>query len=125
MGEIDCFEDMNEFGRELEDPLEELLQDLFHRLEERPGSNPDDVDRGVGVEDALSGPEDSTLAKRIEIDFKKDDRVDAVRASISRDDDATSPQQGASYRIEIEVETNRQLINLNAVFDSNGLRRVA
>lgn len=125
-GELDCYYDMNEFDRELDDPLEELEQDLYHRLVEPPGSNIDDPDRGVGVEDELSGFADPSLQRRIETDFERDDRVAACRARITKPDASASEQQGVIYRIEIEVETvNGATIGVVYDFDGNGLRRAA
>ena len=52
--EIRCFEDMDQFGSETVDELENLAQDLYHRLIEDPGSNLDDPSRGMGLLNVLS-----------------------------------------------------------------------
>ncbi len=39
--DVVCFEDLDEFGRDLDDPVEELEQDIVHMLFESFGSNAD------------------------------------------------------------------------------------
>lgn len=85
-----CLDDLDAYGRELDAPLDELWQDLYHRLFERPGSNVDDPDRGIGLEDLLSagfdpaaGAPSQLIAGRIRSDFLKDDRVKDAQASLS------------------------------------------
>lgn len=97
MVDVICFDDLDLFGRELNDPLEELRQDLYHRGIEPPGSNIDDSDRGLGLDGSLNGPVDRGLKHQIEAEFRKDDRVDAVNAEITEVDES-------SYRVAIEVE---------------------
>lgn len=96
-----CFDDLDAFGTELDDPVEELQQDLFHRLIEKPGENPDDSDRGVGINAMLSGVVDGSLKHRIEADFVKDDRVTACNATIT---EVASGQTGSQFRIDIEIQ---------------------
>lgn len=117
--EIRAFDDVDRFGAETEDELENLEQDLFHRLIEPRGSNIDDPDRGLGLEDMLSGPVDSRLKKKIEVELLKDERVTAVTAEI------TEIEEG-SFRIEISVEANEKEINLVLFSDAGGnVRRVS
>lgn len=127
MVDVVAFDDLDSFGEELDDPLEELLQDLYHRLLEPPGSNLDDPDRGLGLEDALSAAVDvATLSARIEAEFRKDDRVSASRVTITE----TAPRE---YLISIDVEpdvevlglTGAQIARLAVVSNDNGIRRVA
>jgi len=110
-----CFEDLDMFGKELDDPLAELEQDLFHRLIEPRGSNPDDPDRGLGLNDALSGVVDASLKHRIEDEFLKDDRVSGCNATISSNGDNT-------YRIDIDIEPEGSLAVL---LTPSGVQRLA
>jgi phage baseplate assembly protein W len=114
------FDDLDQFGSETQSALEELAQDLYHRLIETRGSNLDDPDRGLGIEDMLSGPYDPGLTQRIEAELRKDDRVDAVQATI------TELGDDGAFRIEIEVEANGETVGLALEPDGlGGFRRVA
>lgn len=118
-----AFDDMSEFGAETRSPIEELEQDLYHRLVERHGANLDDPNRGLGVEDALSGPIDRALGASIEAEFRKDPRVAAVKATVT-EIDATS-NAGASVRLEIDIECDEGELGMVLTFDSLGLRRAS
>lgn len=116
--ELVAFEDLSEFGEETTDELEALAQDLYHRLIEPPGSNLDDADRGLGLEDALSGPIDPALRQRIEDEVRKDERVTNAKC------DLTEIASG-SYRIVITVEVDESEIDLTLETDADGfIRRV-
>jgi phage baseplate assembly protein W len=118
MAELRCYDDLDQFGAETVDELEDLAQDLYHRLIEPRGSNLDDPDRGLGIEDALNGPLDPALKQRIEAELRKDVRVTAVAAAI------TEIETG-SFRIEIEVEANEKELKLVLESDASGsVRRV-
>lgn len=115
-----CFEDLDLGGQEIDDPLAELEQDIFHRLIERPGENIDDPDRGVGLLDALSGPIDNDLARRIEADLHKDSRISAVRAVISAIEGGVG-----QYRIQVFVVVDEQELAIELESDgAGGVRRV-
>ena len=117
--DLACYYDLNLMGREVSDPLEELAQDVYHRLIETPGSNIDDPDRGLGLEDALSGPYDPTLGARIEAELRKDDRIGGVSATVLLVEDG-------HYEIAIEIEVDGSTIGV--VFESDaagGVRRVS
>lgn len=112
-----CFEDLDLFGTELDDPLLELEQDLFHRLIEAPGSNLDDLDRGLGLEEKLQGVIDPALSSQIENELRKDDRVSDARATITDEGSNT-------YRISIEVAVNGKALGFSLDYDpALGLRR--
>ncbi len=117
-----ALDDLDMFGTELDDPLAELYQDLYHRLIESPGSNIDDPDRGYGIEGHLSGgvrPSRGLTAiqRGIEGEFRKDDRVRAVQATI------TSPAAG-EYKIDIRVVADEGVLGITLVKDGDGVRRV-
>jgi len=112
-----CYEDVDLFAAETSDEWEILEQDLYHRLIEEPGSNPDDPDRGVGISNLLSGvvrPE--LFARLIEADFLKDDRVASCKATIAPRDSA------GAYDIEIVVGVNEERLTMSVTADSEGVR---
>lgn len=118
-----CLDDLDAFGTEIDDPLEELAQDLYHRLLEPPGSNIDDPDRGVGLVDMISGSLTPDQIKHaIEMDFQKDDRVAAVSADVQQ---TSSGQAGAEYRITISIEANEGKLGITLVANGSGVTRVA
>ena len=118
MPEIRCFEDMDQFGAETADELEDLIQDCYHRLIEPRGSNLDDPSRGLGLEDALSGPEDVALQAKIESELALDPRVTAVSATITK-------LETGSYRIQIAIGVNETELGLVLETDDTGaVRRV-
>jgi hypothetical protein len=118
-----AFDDLDLFGAECATPLDELEQDLYHRLIEPAGSNIDDPNRGLGIEDLLSGPYDAALAGRIEAELRKDSRVSAVRATIT--DLQTGSNAGTSFRITVDVKADEGELGMTLSFDSLGLRRVS
>lgn len=120
--DLRCYDDLDEFGAECESDIEELEQDLYHRLIEAPNSNLDDLNRGLGIEGELSGTADQGLARRIEHEFRKDARVKKVQATIT--EVIADSNAGAVMRIEIEVETiyNEQLF-LDYQLSQSGLSK--
>jgi hypothetical protein len=121
-----CMNDLDPYGRELNAPLDELYQDLVHRLFETPGSNIDDVDRGIGIENMLSGGFDASVSggpagivsRRIETDFRKDNRVKDVRADVVQRDDGV-------YEIAIQVVANETVLGITLEADGTGVRVVS
>jgi hypothetical protein len=120
-----CMNDLDLYGRDLNDPLGELYQDLVHRLFELLGSNADDADRGVGIEDMLSGgfvatnggPGVST-AHRIEKDFLKDDRVKEVAANVVE-------RAAGDFEINIQIVANEGTLGITLEGNANGVRVVS
>lgn len=111
MTDLRCEEDFDLYGRELDDPIAELEQDLWHRLIERPGENIDDEDRGCGIQDLLSADFDAPAIKhRIIADFKKDLRVDSVTVDILEEEigifRAVIAVQGSAKELGIVAEIN-------------------
>jgi len=118
-----CWDDVDLFGAELDDPLEELLQDLYHRLLEAPGSNIDDKARGYGLQGKLSGGVPASkvadlISNGIEAEFRKDERVTGVAVSV------TSPSTGV-YQLDIQIVANESLLGIKLVSDGAGVRRIA
>lgn len=115
-----CTDDVDEFGTEIDDPLQELEQDVFHMLLETYGSNPDAPSRGVGVQAALSGPLTIHRSREIESRLTVDDRITAARATI------TPLEAVGEYRLDLLLQVNEQELGLTFVTDAAGnLRRSA
>ncbi len=119
MVEALCLDDLDRFGTELDDPLEELYQDLYHRLIEAPGSNLDDPARGYGIEGRLSGVASGPSIKHgIEAEMDKSPSVRSARAVV------TETAKG-EYRIEIAIVADEGDLNITLVRDGAGVRRIA
>lgn len=117
-----CLDDLDLFGGEIDDPLEELAQDLYHRLIEAPGSNLDDPDRGYGFEGRLSGAVGAAIGmpvveRGIEGELRKDDRVTDAKASVT----TTAPGE---YRVDIQIVADEGALGITLVQDGSGVRRV-
>lgn len=82
--DLDCYDDLDELGGELTDPLDVLEQDNFHRLIEPPGSNIDDPAAGLGLPLLVSGSSNdiASLGPRIEGELLKDKRNQDVSALV-------------------------------------------
>lgn len=130
MADVICLDDLDRFGGELNDPLAELAQDNYHRLIESPGSNPDDPDRGLGLDDMLSGAigtgiadaSDLTLlGPRIETELLKDVRNAEVKVTVRV---TSEGHAGTSLDVAIEIVTDKnELLKLGLTADSDGVRR--
>lgn len=107
---------MDQFGAETSDAFEDLVQDCYHRLIEPPGSNLDDPDRGLGIEDALSGPLDPTLTTRIERELEKDERVERVSASITE-------IEAGGFSVEVSIVADEKELGLVLESDASGVVR--
>lgn len=113
MADALCFDDLDEFGRELDDPIAELEQDIVHMLFESYGSNPDVPQRSVGLEDDLSGPIDTGLKYRIESKLTNDTRIVGAQAVLTKLDDGT-------VRIDLKIQANEAELGIGLVFDGAG-----
>lgn len=84
-----CEADLDPFATETTSDLQTLTQDVYHILKEFPGSNPDDPDRGIGVETYLSGTADAlrTLPGLIQHQLLVDPRIDTCTATVTQTDD--------------------------------------
>jgi hypothetical protein len=80
-----CVEDMDLFAAETQSDLESLEQDILHILDEDYGSNPDDPERGIGLANLLSKPTRvlSDIVRTVEAQLRTDDRIDAVKATLT------------------------------------------
>lgn len=113
MADFLCFSDLDPFGRELDDPLAELEQDIVHMLLESYRSNPDALTRSIGLEDALSDANAPGLRERIESKLTDDDRI--------TDADVTLSDAGNGVtRIDLRIVANETVLNISLNFDGNG-----
>lgn len=79
-----CWDDLDLYGAETTDDLEQYEQDSYHCLIENRGENLADPNGGLGLEDGLGGPFDPNLKNDIETELKKDERTDTAEAQISQ-----------------------------------------
>lgn len=113
-----CFDDLDLFGRELDDPVSELEQDVVHMVLEDPYSNPDALERSIGLEAALSGRADPSLRHQIESKLQQDDRINLARAVLS---DAGND----AVRVDLTIEPNGETMGIAIEYDASGaVRRV-
>lgn len=108
-----CYDDLDEFGRELDDPLAELEQDLVHMLLESYGTNIDASSRSIGLQDYLSGSPSSTLKNFIEGKLNSDSRVDQSSVEIA----LTSTNW---YKIDIKLVLNETELGISLLYDGSG-----
>lgn len=89
--DVICSLDVDPFARETSSDLENLEQDCLHVLLQDRGSNLDDPDRGVGIEQLLSGTSLTLpqVAKRIDQELVKDDRITSSTTSIVQEPDGS------------------------------------
>lgn len=114
-----CFDDVDGFGRETTSDLENLVQDVFHILDEDPGSNPDDINRGIGVYGMLSGSsvDLAKVASRVDRELAKDDRIDSSKTTI-----AVTAGQPNAYTMNLRIVVDGTVVGLSFAFDAvNGL----
>lgn len=117
MADLVAFDDLDPLGSECATPLDELEQDLWHRLNEEYGSNPDDGDRGVGIENWLKKPfQPVQLQRAIEIDFRKDPRVDSVTATVT-----AVAGVSETYQVSVAVDADSGQLNMAATLSTSGL----
>ncbi|MDX6479515.1 MAG: hypothetical protein QOG85_25 [Gaiellaceae bacterium] len=96
--DLSCFDDLDELGSEITDPLEQLEQDNYHRLITPPGQNIDDPNFGLGLTRLVSGSSSdiASLGPRIEAELRKDPRNAEVSALV------TELERGV-YDIQIRI----------------------
>lgn len=119
------YEDVDEFMGEVDDPLVELSQDVYHRMVEPFGSNLDvPADASLGLEDILHGTYDGTLPSIVENGLSLDERIDAVKATVT-DVEGTASSTGArSLRMDVEIVVDEQELGITLESDGDVLRRV-
>lgn len=102
MFDVRCFDDLDDAGEEITDPLEALEQDNYHRLITPPGGNIDDPAFGLGLPLMLSGNDRAldSLSAQIEGELLEDERNAEVRALI------TAGTEPGAYDIAIAIVTD-------------------
>jgi hypothetical protein len=100
-------DDLDPLGAETTSEAQNLSQDCYHNLIARPGSNLDDINRGVGVDQYLSGTLQSfnALPGIIETDFLKDSRIQNCAAAVVQNADG-------SYTISVQIVGVVGVLNL-------------
>ncbi len=103
-----CENDLDPFGRETTSDLQTLIQDVYHLLKEWPGSNPDDPDRGIGVDQYLSGTANDLgkMCSLIEAQLSEDDRIDSAKTTLDLNAD------GSLNRILVTIAVGSAVIPL-------------
>jgi phage baseplate assembly protein W len=118
--DLRCYTDLDPFGEECATPLEELEQDVIHRVTTRRGSNLDDPDFGESVFDWLSAAAADTDAMRAELEAEiaKDPRVASVTVTVEK------PEDGI-YLVTLAIETDEgELLSPQIAVDETGARKV-
>lgn len=107
--------DLDPLASETTSELQNLAQDCYHWLLAWPGSNPDDLTRGVGVEQYLGGSTDTfaSLPSAIETDFLKDTRILGCAAQI-----ITNPD--GSFLLNISVQAITGVLPLSFRYTQAG-----
>lgn len=117
-----AFDDLDDQGRELDDPLQELEQDVVHILLETFGSNPDDLARGIGLGGAISGNAKRVphIKSQIESQLHDDERIQNASCEITPTD-----SRGA-YRVDLTLVVAGQTLGLSYLTDgAGGIRRTS
>ncbi len=111
--DVMCETDLDEFGRDLDDPIAELEQDVVHMLLESYGSNLSAPERSIGLEDGLSGPLDPTLKHRVETKLMQDARISAAAVTLSQVDPTT-------MLVAMQLQVNGAALGITLQYDAAG-----
>lgn len=128
--ELLCIDDVDPYARECTDPLQELEQDLYHRLLEPPDTNLDAIlageQRGLGLEDMLSGPLRPDLAQLVQNECERDDRVIKCTALITSSTNSNGPDTvTVALTVDVDVDgLNAEGYLITLVRDASGLHLV-
>lgn len=119
------YDDADPLGAECTSELQVLEQDVYHVLIEEPGSNPDDPNRGIGIEGKLSGTEDDflLLPSAIDAQLREDDRIDESTTTITKV--GPSGQQGATYLVNIQIQVGEQVFALKYAMADGVFKRAS
>jgi hypothetical protein len=117
--DVVCYDDVDELGLECTSELQVLEQDVYHVLKQELGSNPDDPDRGIGIEGKLSGTETDFLLLPSEIDsqLREDDRIDDSQTTIIK---LSVAGGGVAYTVNVQIWVDGAVYTLPYAF-TNGV----
>lgn len=113
MVDVVCFNDLDPFGRDIDDPITELQQDVVHMLLESYGSNCDAIGRSIGLEDQLSGSDLVSIRHLIETKLVEDPRIDAATATLT-------DKGGGSIQIDVSIQYDTTALGISVIVDGNG-----
>jgi hypothetical protein len=111
--DVVCYDDLDEFGRDLDDPVTELEQDIVHMLLESYRTNIDAFERSIGLGDALSGAANAGLKHTVETKLCDDPRIDAAQATFTQVDSQT-------IRIDLLIQADSLELGIALTYDSAG-----
>jgi hypothetical protein len=113
--DVVSWDDLDALGAECTSELQVLEQDVYHLLIEELGSNPDDPNRGIGIESYLSGTEVDfmQLPALIDAQLRDDDRITDSATSITLNDDGT-------YEVDINIMVSGTVYTLPYAY-ANGV----
>ena len=97
MTDLRWLDDLDPNGTETADAGEELVQDLYHVIEEDRGSNLDDETRGLGVANRLSDVLPADFTTTVDRELMDDDRVNTATSTLGVD-----AQGNATLNVKIE-----------------------
>lgn len=115
-----CYDDVDPLAAETQSDLESFAQDVYHLLLELPGTNPDDPNRGIGIELYLSGTfaDFAKLPALIEQQIGDDPRATGCSCSITSNSNGT-------YGINIQIACSTGVLPLNFEYSAaSGLTRL-
>lgn len=120
VSDVVCVLDVDAFGRETTSNLQSLEQDVFHRLIETPGSNPDDPTLGIGVEEMLSGasPVLAHITRNINQQLANNPRIDSVSSTLTKGVD--DENGNATYDLGISMVVDGTVTGLTFTYTSSG-----
>jgi len=113
--DVVCWDDLDPLARETASDLETLEQDVYHLLLELPGTNLDDIDRGIGVDEVLSGTlaDALKLPAKIDAQISQDPWVTACTSSIQQEADG-------SFTLKILIQVGPNVIPVNFTWTQGG-----
>mgnify|MGYP006921385996 CR=1 FL=1 len=113
MADVICYDDLDEFGRDLDDPLLELEQDVVHMLLEGYGTNVSAPERSLALDDALGGASAPNLRHWIETKLTDDPRIDAVECTLT-------DEGNGSTRIALRLQVDGDELGITLIYDAAG-----
>lgn len=114
MTDLALYEDIDDFASDTTSAEEELEQDVRHVLEQDLGSNLDDLERGLGIANALSKALTSELAELGQKMLEQDDRIKS--AKITNVVDESGGPAHVIDTMQVDVEPNDSVLESLTIF---------